>query len=238
MQIRHLATALLATALLGGCVTGYQPYRSGVGGDYYGRPSSGYGYGAPYGSVGYGYPGGWSGSIGYGAGYGYGLPYGYGFGPGFYGYPYYGYGFPYYAGYYPSYYHPRYPRTPPVPQTRPNDPRPGYTLPDNGVRYPSRAQQALRQPPQPKAADMVDGNFGGGRVETPRYPSRYQQLQPRPDAVTPGGGQLRSGAGMPPPPPRLERQAPTRSEPMRSSMPVERAPVRSSGRGMIDETPR
>ena len=98
-MIRTVLFPVLAAALLGGCVTGYD-YRPGAGDYYYGQPSvqyndAGYGYG------GYGYPGGWSGqiSLGYGSGgYGYGgYPYGYG-GYG-YGYPYgyggYGYGYPY-----------------------------------------------------------------------------------------------------------------------------------------------
>lgn len=90
---RRLLLPVLAAALLGGCVTGYD-YRGGNGGDYYyGQPSVEYrddGYYSPYGYGGYGYPGGWSGTFGLGFGYG-GYPYGYGYGGWPYGDPYYGY---------------------------------------------------------------------------------------------------------------------------------------------------
>jgi len=216
MKIRNYAIAVLAAVALSGCVTGYG-YRGGVGDYYYGQPSVDYyGYGSAYG--GYGYSG-----YGYGYDYGYGYPYGY--------------------GYYPGYYYPGYPYYPPRPHNpRPNPrpDRPGYQIPDNGVRYPSRAQGVLRGGSQSR---MAPGQVPPS-VET-RYPSRYERRMPQvPSNLESRGGGDAGSLNQPRPPSRTQPIAPrfepradvpppsfqSRPSPVRQSVPS-RSSFRDRDRG-------
>jgi hypothetical protein len=170
-MIRKLLLPALATALLAGCVTGYQ-YRGGAGDYYYGQPSTQYRYyGSPYGYYGYGYPGGWGGSIGYGYGY---SPYGY-----------YGYG-----GY--PYYRHHYPYRPPVVIVQP-----GSGGNDHGNNGNGNDQGAHENRPRPPWRDL--GNIPGRRVDPEpaiRQPPR-QVSTPMPRTVPAArtGGRSSSATG-------------------------------------------
>jgi len=212
MNMRNFAIAIIASAVLGGCVTGYG-YRGGAGDYYYGRPSGDYyGYGAPYGSVGYGYSG--YGYLGHGYGYDYGYPYGYG-------------------GYYPGYYYPRYGYHPRPRSERPPPPRDGYVFPDNGVRYPSRYQTLVR------GKQLNNAQVQGIPGNEPRYQSRYQPgvpqmrsgLEGRSRSIQPNPPSRMQRAA-----PRFESPAPRAEPRFESRAPRgdlggrELAPMRSSSR--------
>jgi len=172
-MIRHLASAILAVAALGGCATDYS-YRGGAGDYYYGRPSVeyyDYGYGAPYGSA-YGYPGGyWSGGIGYGYG-GYGYPYGY-----------YGGGYPYYPPYY--WYRPHRPHHPHHPPPD-GDRVTGGRLPPNMVR---------RDPPRVPAQPVPRNGNRPMRPPTMQVPWRGDADAARPPMARPSPQSVRPPAG-------------------------------------------
>jgi hypothetical protein len=250
---RSVLFAIVATATLAGCMTGYS-YRAGEGDYYYAEPSiEYYDAGSPYGSFGYGYPSGWHGSFGYGYGYGPGIRYDrYGH-PSF-GYPsrYWGHGYGGFYGYPPSYYYGRRPPYHRPPQHNPppggpqNPPPPG---PPGGGMDPPGPPRGGEDPP---GSPRRDPEFGGRDLERgngawPRREPRQRMHSSQPAEparrwqTSPPGPESQPAPRRDDPPPReVSRrwQTPPEAAPLRSPRDDGYRPPRPQSQPAYDVTPR